>query len=288
MTDASRATADTGTIQVIVAIESALAEVLISEMDDLGFQTFETHDERVTGYVPAIHWNAAARSHLLSWLSDRVVEVSVIENVIPQENWNATWEATIEPVIAGDFIVLPSWKEVPADAANLTPIWIDPKMSFGTGHHETTRLMLQLMSDLELTGKSVLDAGTGTGVLAIAAALLKAQQIYGFDIDPWSIENGAENVAANEVTSIRLEEGSIEVARGNVYDVILANIVQNVIESFLPDFAGLLRPAGDLLVSGILREGEEKLLGLADDHGFDLLERRYENEWVGFHFRRAQ
>lgn len=288
MTDSPATFKESDTIQVVVSIDESLSDLLVAEMDELGFQTFESEQQLLKAYIPGPKWSAESRAHLIGWLSEKVSEVAVVENVIQQQNWNAAWEAAIEPVVAGTFVVLPTWKAVPDHATDLTPIWIDPKMSFGTGHHETTRLMLQLMNDISFQDTDVLDAGTGTGVLAIAAKIMHAKSVHGFDIDPWSVENGYENVATNKVTGITLEQGSIEIARGRQYDVILANIVQNVIESFLPDFRSIVKPSGDLLISGILKEGEARLLQMAADTGFELRRSLYENEWAGFHFVRPE
>ena len=288
MTDRVPTLQSTDTIEVVIAVEEKWIEILSSELDDIGFHAFVVGDNILTGYVRAPSWNAPKRNSLISWLTSHGQEVDVRETVIREENWNANWEATITPIVAGDFIVIPSWQELPISEKNRIEIRIDPKMSFGTGHHETTRLMLDLMSELNFEDATVLDAGTGTGVLAIAAALKNARAVLGFDHDPWSTNNGTENIQLNNVSNVSFRHGSIEVARGNLYDIVLANIIQNVIEDFFPDFTSLVRAEGHLLISGILQSGKKDILSIANSAGFDVKEIKEENEWVGFHFIRRK
>lgn len=273
------------TVRVTVSITSPLDEFLVAELSSLGFYAFEHGDGTVSGYTRPAEWQEAERRHILKWLEDRVSRVEVLEDYIDDQNWNATWEQSITPVAAGQFVVIPSWKTVPAEYGDRVPIVVDPKMSFGTGHHETTRLMLGLISQLDFDGRKVLDAGTGTGVLAIAASIMGASNVVGFDNDVWSYENAVENLARNSIQNVSILPGSIEVVDDGPFDIILANIVRGVIESFLPDFRRLISDDGDLVLSGLLRDDLGETIDVAAANGFAIIERLDEGEWVGLHLR---
>ena len=292
MTDRTLLTYRNQTVRVSIRVDDAWEEILLSEMSDAGFHGFEQGAETLIGYIDQQLWTDERRTYFVDWLEAKQSTVSMIEDVVAIQNWNAIWEASIEPVCAGGFVILPSWREAPIEAQELVEIRIDPKMSFGTGHHETTRLILEIMAVVKFDGTTVLDAGTGTAVLAIAAKKLGADRVVGFDIDLWSITNAKENIALNSIADIEILTGGIdslapEFSINGSYDVIVANIIQVVIEEMLPDFNRLLSAQGDLLISGILQTGEAELIRKARALGFESVHRMTENEWVGLHFVRC-
>jgi len=206
-----------------------------------------------------------------------------------EKNWNEEWEKTIEPISAGGFMVMPSWSK--ADLENNEPIIIDPKMSFGTGHHETTRLMLAMLSTENFQDQFILDAGTGTGVLAMAAIKLGGKKVVAFDIDEWSTKNGIENRKINQISDdmIEFRTGNFdETIREEIFDGILANINRNALLDMLPRFSAHLQEDGFLLISGLLKTDEEYFCEKARQVGFNLLEKVVENEWIGLRFKKAK
>ena len=270
-------------VRVEVLDDKSWEDILVAELSSIGFHAFESEVQTLIGYIDEHLWTNQKRDNLVRFLQSRLDVVSIIEDIIPPQNWNELWEASIEPVEAGGFIILPSWKRTVPFSTALDSIYIDPKMSFGTGHHETTRLMLEMMSEVDFRNKAILDAGTGTGVLAIAARKIGAASVLGFDSDPWSASNARENLALNMIQGVTLLHGSLEDVPDRQFDIILANIVQNVIEGFLPGFARRLQPSGRLMVSGILASDEAKFRQTAAQQGFDTISTLQESEWLAFH-----
>src|SRR5690606_22579646 len=183
------------------------------------------------------------------------------EAVYEPENWNQKWEETVRPVEVGRFLIKPTWCDIPPGAEDRVLLEIDPKMSFGTGYHESTRLVLRLLPEFMSAGMRVLDAGTGTGVLAIAAARLGASRVLAFDFDEWSHTNAVENVYINGVTeAVSVELGSIEVAGDVSFDLILANINRNVLVEMLPDFKRRIGESGSMILAGLMQADREIML----------------------------
>lgn len=205
---------------------------------------------------------------------------------IEERNWNEEWEQSIEPVrVSERTVITPDWKqhEVNADVK----ILINPKMSFGTGHHQTTRLMAQFMEVLVHPGSAWVDAGTGTGVLAILAARLGATEVIAFDNDTWSIENARENVRLNNV------EDMVKLSHEDIFSFlfppvhgIAANLHKNILLPVFPHFyQGLLYNRGNLLVSGILRFDIDEVNHAAADAGFEHAETRLDGDWAAIHYQ---
>ncbi|MDA3838328.1 MAG: 50S ribosomal protein L11 methyltransferase [Candidatus Delongbacteria bacterium] len=177
---------------------------------------------------------------------------------IPKTNWREEWKKSYKPIDAGKFIVIPSWQTVESDKIK---IFIEPKMAFGTGTHETTKLMLEQISKLELKGKKVFDAGSGSGILSIGAVKNGAEIVTAVDIDEESYDNCRENAALNDVGEKIIVKFTNEhdYAVKDEYDVILANINRLVLEKLLPNFKKIVKPGGIILLSGILVDDNEKM-----------------------------
>ena len=186
------------TIELILHIPEKEHEFIVAELDDLGGLGYVQDNDQLKAYFEAEEWTPQKRAWLLNKLKNMDVDVSWNETFIPEQDWNEPWERSITPIQAGPFIVRPSWAEI-SDDHNLEEIIIDPKMSFGTGHHETTRLILEKLPGYIQDGDKVLDAGAGTAILAIAAIKLGAASAIAFDIDKWALENGEENIQLNSV-----------------------------------------------------------------------------------------
>ncbi|MBR9979110.1 MAG: 50S ribosomal protein L11 methyltransferase [Bacteroidetes bacterium] len=212
-------------------------------------------------------------------VDDEGLSVSFELETIDQKNWNQEWEDSIEPIRVSDrFVIAPSWHSV-EQVHGVSVLTIDPKMSFGTGYHATTRLMLRLMETTVRPDDRVLDMGTGTGVLAIAAILLGAREADGVDTDEWSYDNALENAQRNRVDAqCHFRLGSIEQASG-VYDLILSNITKIDNLQLLPGYLHRLNTEGRLILSGFyLQDATDMRLAL-ENLGMRVMDEAHEQEW---------
>lgn len=266
-------------IQIIIPVaDTVQGEVLVAELAELGFESFEEGDKELLAYIQEDVFEIDA---LREVLDDH--EVSFSMHTIAQQNWNEAWEKSFDPVIVGDFCaVRADFHEAIPDVAY--DIVITPKMSFGTGHHDTTRLMIEQMSELDMKNKTVLDFGTGTGVLAILAELLGAKEIMAIDTDEWSYENTLENVQSNKVHKIYVKKGSLEVVAGEQYDIILANINRHILLAYMSDMQQALNPGGQVLMSGILPEDEELVTQEAEKVGLKKQSMTASDKWICIRF----
>ncbi len=268
------------TLALKIFVADPYQEFLIAELSDLDFEAFEQGDDYLIAYIPAPRWDDFKREQIERWLAAHQQPTVLAESIIQDQNWNQQWEETVAPVAVPPFLVKPTWRGVPSQHQDLILLEIDPKMSFGTGYHETTRLMLRLLPQHVSEEDRVLDAGTGTGILAVASAKLGAAHVDAFDIDPWSQRNAVENIYLNRVEEIvTVYEGRIEAVPAATYDVVLANINLNVVVGLMDDFSERLSPGGRLLTSGILLKDRERLLAAALDRGFHCQDEQVEGEW---------
>jgi len=271
-------------IKLVIGVLDRYQEALIAELFDMDFDGFEQQEGRIIAYVAKENFGIGDRERidqlLASYPGDGFIES---EEVIADRNWNEQWEQTIRAQSIGRFFVKPTWSHeaVPGDQILLE---IDPKMSFGTGYHETTRLILKLLPTIVQKDDQVVDAGTGTGILAIASVKLGAGHVFAFDIDEWSISNARENIMLNDVADfITIEQGSAEaIPKGKEADVLLANIERNTILVLLPDFSKVLKHEGHLVLSGLLETDKQAVLDELEEE-FEILDIRQENEWLALH-----
>jgi ribosomal protein L11 methyltransferase len=268
------------TLALTVRLPEHYHEALIAELSDLDFTAFEEGEDQVVAYVPAVRWNGVRREQVEGWLIGLGLPPEVSEEVMPDENWNARWEETIEPQAVGRFLIKPTWHPVPPEHKDKIVLEVDPKMAFGTGYHASTRLALRFLPGLVRGGERVLDAGTGTGILALAALKLGAGRAIGFDIDPWAQVNAEENAERNGLSDrLEVREGSLEVIPETEFDAVLANINRNVLLSMLPEFAARLVPGGRIVLAGLLREDREDVLAAVEAAGLALYDEAAEGEW---------
>jgi ribosomal protein L11 methyltransferase len=268
------------TLELTIRAEEPLQEFLIAELDELGFEGYAQEETLLKAYLPVARWDDVKREQLERWLRANGVTAPVTEQVIGPQNWNEQWEETIQPVAVGGFVIKPTWTEVPAAHAGLTVLEIDPKMSFGTGYHESTRLALRLLRGRVPEGGLVLDAGTGTGILAIAALKRGAKRVVAFDIDPWAQQNAVENFYLNGVADhVDFRAGAIETVPEAGFDLVLANINRNVLLEMVGAFAEKTRVGGGLVLAGLLRQDRDRMIEAAARAGFTRVQEDEEGAW---------
>lgn len=218
---------------------------------------------------------------VIGWFDHPTPEVPSGGSWVIEEDrdWQAEWKATIRPVRAGRVVVVPSWlADDHAAAPDDVVIVLDPGRAFGSGHHATTCLCLELLQDVGASGWRVLDVGTGTGVLAIAAAKLGADAVVAVDTDPDAIDVASENIGRNDVT-VELRHGSLEGTEGR-FDVVLANLTSETLVTLAPELAGVVTQGGALIASGIADERAGSTVATLADHGLPLVGRRSRDGWT--------
>ncbi len=281
---------DTDTIEISIVCAPDRAGILTSELLDIGFEAFEEGEGLIKAFISAARWTDHTRRQTAEVLRRRGAADTFRSRRIAPRNWNREWEATLEPVTTGQFCIKPPSCRLTDEAQGLHVIEIEPKMSFGTGYHETTRLMLRLLPKVVTGSVSVLDAGTGTGVLAIAAARLGANPVIGFDVDRWAGTNALENVSRNDVGDrVSIITGDMKAIADGPFAVILANINLNTLTDLLPEFASRMLPDGRLVMSGVLTVDKPLLTEHARRAGLILSGELMEGEWyAGVYDRRKQ
>lgn len=273
-------------IEISISANKTQQELLIPTMIEIGCHGFEERDNELLCYIDKSLWTDEKYDRLKSDLkkllqtisSNSIIKISEIQ----ETNWNAEWEKTITPIEVGKKLVIkPSWREYDNKEEKIL-IQIDPKMSFGTGYHETTRLTLQLLEKYIKNGDKVLDIGTGTGILAIAAIKLGANSALGIDNDEWALENANENIQANHLLNkIKISNQALNEINEK-FDLITANIMLTTIVDMLPEIERKLKDKGIVLFSGLLLEDEEKFKEAIKKHSIKILEKVSENEWLAF------
>ena len=274
-------------IQLEFELPDKLHEQFIAELMDQDFYGFEQLDNKLIAFIESPRYNDITREFIEQMIS-LFPNVSFREvESIEEKNWNEVWEQTIQPQRVGNFLVKPTWSNEKAKMSEIL-LEIDPKMAFGTGYHETTRLMLRQFSMLDFADKVVMDAGTGTGILAIASIKSGASRAVGFDVDPWSDVNARENSIINQVNEkVDIRFGGAEVIKENeLFDITLANINRNVILDLIPFFVNKTKINGTLLLTGLLERDESMIRDKLKDEPVDVLDLRHDGEWILFQLKK--
>ena len=257
------------------------AEILIAELSQLDFESFDETEEGVKAYI----LSALDKEDLLNdiyLLSNPEFKISYAVKLIEPVNWNEEWEKNFEPIeVDGICSVRAPFHPKPDMEYDIV---IEPKMSFGTGHHETTHLMIKHLLKIDVAGLKTLDMGCGTGILAILAALKGAKPIDAIDIDPWCYENTVENVSRNQVDLIKTYEGDSSLLKGKQYDLIIANINRNILIADIPTYAGCLNHDGILLLSGFYTQDIPVITNVCNQHGLNFIMNFEKNNWVACKF----
>ncbi len=260
------------------------SEILMAHLAELGFDTFESNEQGFTAFVEdKVHVNFKPEDYTFS---DFTYEYKIEK--IEQSNWNEAWEKNFEPVYINQLLCIRAPFHPPAKGYR-QEIVIMPKMSFGTGHHQTTRLMCKAMFQHEFRNKSVLDMGCGTGVLAILAAKLGANSITGIDVDMWSAENSRENCSVNNVNEIKILQGDVTCLENeSPFDYILANINKNILKRDIPLYIQKMNPNALLFLSGFFISDQNELKALCAKLQLEFITSDSEENWAMMIFKKAK
>ncbi|KAA2218304.1 MULTISPECIES: 50S ribosomal protein L11 methyltransferase [Maribacter] len=261
----------------LIAPLQPASDILIAELGEVGFESFVEEETGVLAYIQKEEWSENILDGLYI-LNNGNFDISFTCKEIAQENWNATWERNFQPILVDDRCMVRAPFHEPLNVEY--DIIIEPKMSFGTGHHETTHMMLQHILTLELDDKTVLDMGCGTGVLAILASKRGAKELDAIDIDNWCYLNSQENVERNGIGNISVFEGDAALLGERKYDVIIANINRNILLEDIPTYVDCLKKEGVLLVSGFYLEDLSLITEKCNEVGLRFEKNLEKNNWV--------
>ena len=256
-----------------------VADVLASQLGEINYESFEKTPDGVDAYIPAKLYNEELLNHTITEFPFPV-KIDFNKEELEDKNWNEEWEKYFfEPIIIENECVIHSsfHKNFPKLKYD---IMIDPKMAFGTGHHETTSLMIAELLKMDLKEKSLLDMGCGTAVLAILAAMRGAVNITAVDIDDWCTENSMENISLNNVSGIDVKLGGAELLKGLHFDIVLANINRNILLNDMHTYADCLSAGGELYMSGFYTEDVPMIEAKALELGFKMAYFKQKNNWA--------
>ena len=267
------------------------AEIVTAEISDLGFESYLTEEPYLKAYIPKEQFSEPRLKTVLSLIPETDFKVRHTLNLIPEQNWNALWESSFEPVVIdGRCTIKASFhKGLPRTRYTIT---IDPKMAFGTGHHQTTSLIIRSMmqSEKDIRDKQVLDMGCGTGILSILAAKMKAAiPVHAIDIDPVAVRSARENARRNRVGDrITTLCGDTSLIQAGKYDLIIANINRNIILEDMVTYSRGLRPGGLLITSGFYEEDCAMTEAEASRHGLERVSSDTMDRWATVTFKKIQ
>lgn len=261
------------------AFEEFMADILAAELAEIGFDSFVPCENGMQAFIPETKFD---ENSLKDAIDNYPLEVAISYEIVTvaSKNWNEEWEKHyFEPIVIGEECVIHSsfHKDIPVAKYDII---IDPKMSFGTGHHETTSLVIGEILKMNLTGKKVLDMGCGTAVLAILAAMRGASELLAIDIDSWCTENSLENIALNKVSGIEVKLGGAELLDGLHFDIILANINRNILLADMEKYAACLTTGGELYMSGFYKADIPVIEAELNRNGLELIDFKEKNNWV--------
>ncbi|HET8753912.1 MAG TPA: 50S ribosomal protein L11 methyltransferase [Salinimicrobium sp.] len=259
-------------------------EILIAELGLAGFESFVENEDGLTAYIPVEEFEPESLSGI-HVLQSEEFNISYTSQEIQQVNWNEEWEKNFHPILVDDVCSIRAPFHPKPDVAY--DIVIEPKMSFGTGHHATTHMMIQFILKEELAGKNVLDMGCGTGVLAILAEKRGAENVDAIDIDNWCFLNAMENVERNACEQISVHEGGAELLKGRKYDVIIANINRNILLEDIKIYSECLEKDGMLFLSGFYEKDIPVIREECEKQHLEYQEFRERDDWVAMKFLKA-
>lgn len=258
-----------------VKCHQEFTDILIAELFEIGFDSFQEFDDGFEGSCESIAFDEVALKSVFRNYGEASYQVKEQEKI----NWNEEWEKNYDPIVVDEICIVRATFH-PSDPKYQYDIVVNPKMSFGTGHHSTTHQMLSYQMKLDHQGKKVLDVGSGTGILAIMAAKRGASSVTATDIDDWCIENSLENFALNTIEDVQVIQGQISLVNERDFDIIIANINKNVLLDQIKEYAGRLQQGGSLLLSGFYAEDVADLLEEAEKFGLSKREETSKDNWA--------
>ncbi|MTI19514.1 50S ribosomal protein L11 methyltransferase, partial [Fulvivirga sp. RKSG066] len=264
--------------------ESDFTEILIAELSELGYDSMMETDNGLEAYIKPVFFNRDSIEALVKKYPQAHITYDIEEVV--ERNWNEEWEKNYDPIhVDKDILVRATFHKQEPDFPY--EIVINPRMSFGTGHHDTTYLMLKNQLGVDHENKRVIDAGCGTGILAIMAEKLGAKEVVAYDNNSWSTENAPENIELNDCNNIEVQEGTIDTINlEGVYDIILANINKNVLLEEMPLYVKNIKSKGHIIFSGFYETDAEDLKSAASQHKLELQHAATRNQWCSLVFRK--
>lgn len=254
-------------------------EILTYELAQLGFESFSEITDGLLAYIAKKDFNEQSLDGISFHKEMNLGDLKFSWETIKDKNWNEEWEKNFQPVLIADKCYIRSPFHAPRPESAYEII-IEPKMSFGTGHHETTSLMMEQMFSIDFTDKVVLDMGSGTGVLAILASMLHANHITAIDIDEWAYNNSIENCTVNNISNISIFQGDAQLLADKTFDIVLANINRNILLNDIDKYALCLKPGGLLLVSGIYTFDLKIIKKTAESCGLNFQKSIEKNNWI--------
>ncbi|BAU53935.1 50S ribosomal protein L11 methyltransferase [Mucilaginibacter gotjawali] len=266
-----------------IPAEEYQQDLLINALGEIGFDTFEEVDFGFKAYIPTDDFDQEKLDKQLAMYKD-MFSFSYEITLIPEKNWNEVWESNFEPITIGDKIFVRATFHQPRPEFPYE-IVIDPKMAFGTGHHQTTSMMLEWILETDFAGKKVLDMGCGTGILAIMAAKLGAGKITAIDYDPVCYDSTVENTKFNGLNNIIALCGSKEVIPDEQFDIVLANINRNILLDQMERYAEVLKEGGEIYFSGFYETPDLDIIKAeAGKHGLKYINHKTNKDWVAAKF----
>jgi ribosomal protein L11 methyltransferase len=265
---------------IINPISDETSDMVVALLGEHHYDNFLQEDNILKAYIADEHFDEAILK-----LALQPFDFTYIKNAIALKNWNAQWEQDYEPVLVNDKVAIRAIFHEPILGVEKNII-ITPKMSFGTGHHSTTQLMMQYLSQWNCNNKLVLDYGCGTGVLGIYASYLGAVNVVANDIDDWCVENTIENMELNNITNMQAYQGDLDILPTGNYDLILANINLNILIAQMQNLYLITKANGDLMMSGIMPSDLPMLETKAKSCGFEIVKSNNLNNWSMLHVKK--
>ena len=269
---------DTRTRAITIKASSDLQELLVAQLSEIGFDGFEQTDSTLIAYIEEAAYKEVDLKLILNQHG-----ITSSESILEKTNWNAVWESNFQPIQIGNRLGVRAHFHPPIPGVE-QEIIITPKMSFGTGHHATTSLVMEMMYAINLQDQALLDFGTGTGILAILGKMLGAKTILAVDNDDWCIENALENCNVNQANNIEVVLSDRPII-GRNFDTILANINRHILLEHLPALVKQLNKGGQLIISGLLTEDGAELDAFCKNLGLEPTAQGEKNGWIALGFR---
>lgn len=269
-------------IEINFICSGDFAEILMAELAEIGFETFTEESDGLKAYIQSKDFVEEHLEEILERYKS-IFEFSFSQNNIAKQNWNAEWESNYAPITVVNQVMVRASFHLPNEAYKYD-IVINPKMSFGTGHHDTTSMMMAFQLEINHEAKTVLDIGCGTGILAILSEKLGAASTRGFDIEEWAAANSVENGQINNCTKSVFVQGTIEDEPNIQYDILLANINRNILLRDVPQYIAKMKANSTLLISGFYVTDQEEIQAHFESLGLRMIGQKSQNQWACLRF----